>query len=196
MSPTYAHLCHANRAAFGRKTAYASASCLVAFLSNLAFTKPGVFQVHITQGHGRNRRFSWQKRTQVEDFAPLGVASLGSKRFPTHGGRPKAAAGTCAVAGCALRQQQLRDLHGVQSRALADLVSDHPHGQAVINRVVSAQTTDVRLVRAGQQTRHGIRVRGAVVHDHDARERLERRARGLDAHLVLELHVNGLSMAA
>ena len=92
MSPTYAHLCHANRAAFGRKTAYASASCLVAFLSNLAFTKPGVFQVHITQGHGRNRRFSWQKRTQVEDFAPLGVASLGSKRFPTHGGRPKAAA--------------------------------------------------------------------------------------------------------
>ena len=48
MSPTYAHLCHANRAAFGRKTAYASASCLVAFLSNLAFTKPGVFQVHIT----------------------------------------------------------------------------------------------------------------------------------------------------
>ena len=91
MSPTYAHLCHANRAAFGRKTAYVSASCLVAFLSNLALTKSGVFRVHITQGHGRNRRFSWQKRTQVEDFAPLGVASLGSKRFPTHGGRPEQA---------------------------------------------------------------------------------------------------------
>ena len=35
--------------------------------------------------------------TQVEDFAPLGVASLGSKRFPTHGGRPKAAAGTSTM---------------------------------------------------------------------------------------------------
>ena len=92
MSPTYAHLCHANRAAFGRKTAYVSASCLVAFLSNLALTKSCVFRVHITQGHGRNRRFSWQKRTQVEDFAPLGVASLGSKRFPTHGRPPHAAA--------------------------------------------------------------------------------------------------------
>ena len=64
MSPTYAHLCHANRAAFGRKTAYVSASCLVAFLSNLALTKSCVFRVHITQGHGRNRRFSWQKRTK------------------------------------------------------------------------------------------------------------------------------------
>ena len=97
MSPTYAHLCHENRAAVGRKTAYVSASCLVAFLSNLALTKSCVFRVHITQGHGRNRRFSWQKRTQVEDFAPLGVASLGSKRFPTHGGRPKAAAGTSTM---------------------------------------------------------------------------------------------------
>ena len=67
------------------------------FLSNLALTKSCVFRVHITQGHGRNRRFSWQKRTQVEDFAPLGVASLGSKRFPTHGGRPKAAAGTSTM---------------------------------------------------------------------------------------------------
>ena len=73
MSPTYAHLCHANRAAFGRKTAYVSASCLVAFLSNLALTKSCVFRVHITQGHGRNRRFSWQKRTQVEDLSLIHI---------------------------------------------------------------------------------------------------------------------------
>lgn len=83
MSPTYAHLCHANRAAFGRKTAYASASCLVAFLSNLALTKSGVFRVHITQGHGRNRRFrggsAHKSRTSLRWASPPSEANVSQR---------------------------------------------------------------------------------------------------------------------
>ena len=138
------------------------------------FIEPRLNQIVCFPGAHNSR--TWEKSSifVAEAHTSRGLRSAGRRlprkqTFPNARRPPEGGRRNRHDARCALRQQQLGDLHGVQRRALADLVGDHPHGQAVLNRVVSAQTADVRLVRAGQQTRHGIRVRGAVVHDHDAR---------------------------
>lgn len=93
-----------------------------------------------------------------------------------------------------LRKQQLGDLHGVERSALADLVGDNPHGQAVLDRGVAADAADVGVVRASQQARHGIHVVGRVVHDGDARRGGKRLTSGLGRHVADELDVDGLAV--
>ena len=61
---------------------------------------------------------------------------------------------------------------------------------------VAAQAPDEHAVGPRQKAGHRVRAARRIIHHGDARSRLERRARRLDAHLFGELHVDRLAMAA
>src|SRR5882762_3044855 len=82
-------------------------------------------------------------------------------------------------AGSAFRlpQEQLSDLHRVGSRALAELVADHPEAEAGRARQVLADPPDEAVVLPLDVDRHRIMVLRRVVTEMEPREPFEERAR-------------------
>ena len=91
--------------------------------------------------------------------------------------------------------RHLGDLHGVERRALAQIVGDDPHRQAVLDRDVLADARDEGGVLAGRLDRRDVAAVLALVDDQAARRLAQDVARLVGRDRLLELDVDRFRMA-
>src|SRR5262245_66520743 len=92
---------------------------------------------------------------------------------------------------CSRAKQQLRDLHRVRRRALAQLVADDPEVEAAGMGQVLADPPHEAVVLTLDERGHGIPVVGRLVPQTQAGEAREELARALRADLLVGLGVDG-----
>ena len=92
--------------------------------------------------------------------------------------------------------QQLRDLDGVGSGALADLIAAAPQAQAVVVRQVRTDTADEHNILIGGVQRHGVLQRVEIVNELHAGSGCDDLARTLDGDFFFGFQADGNAVAA
>ena len=88
--------------------------------------------------------------------------------------------------------QEFGDLNGVRRRAFADVVGDHPHGDAVVQRGITADPPHEHLVPALRVYSHRVGAARRVVGHDNARRGAKNIPRLIRRDGIGELHVDGL----
>src|SRR6185503_20782932 len=94
-----------------------------------------------------------------------------------------------------LAPEQLRNLNGIQRRALAEVVADDPQAEAVLHGRVLADPADVSRIIADAFDRRHVASVLALIDDEHARRLAQNFARLVSADFILELDVHGFGMA-
>src|SRR3546814_3555349 len=86
--------------------------------------------------------------------------------------------------------EQLRDLHGIERRALAEIIGYAPQGQPVFDRGIFADAADISSAVANAFYRRDVTTILTLVDEHDARRFTQDGLSLLRRDLVFELDID------
>src|SRR3546814_6686587 len=90
--------------------------------------------------------------------------------------------------------EQLRDLHGIERRALAEIIGYAPQGQPVFDRGIFADAADISSAVANAFYRRDVTTILTLVDEHDARRFTQDGLSLLRRDLGLELDIDSFGM--
>src|SRR4051794_18168923 len=134
------------------------------------------------------RLFEIRRRSNVLQRLSVWLASALVDHAPARSGGPLG--GLSEVIG----NEAFGDLHGVECRAFAEVVGDHPQRKSVLDCGVGANSADIDEIVAGAFDRRNVALVRAMIDHGDAWRTAQRSTRLFGRDRLLELNIDRFRM--